>query len=90
MHYARMAPLEGVTRQVRDLNDTKPLGNIVEELKGDIASIKSRLPDLDSQTHKLLELEVRIANSLDQTLDTGSVSSVFPEPRSRLRRAALA
>ena len=73
LHYARLAPLEGITRQVKDLNDTKSLGKLLQELKGDIAAIKTKLPDLDSQTHKLLELEVRAADVLEKTTTHSSL-----------------
>ena len=66
LHYAQLAPLEGITRQVKHLKDTKSLGELIQELRGDIAAIKTKLPNIDSQTNKLLELEVRVADILDK------------------------
>ena len=61
LHYARNAPLRNITEAVRDLNEINSLGKVIRALKNDIKDIKANLTGIDGNTHKLLELDVAIA-----------------------------
>ena len=64
LHYARLAPLAGITQQVKELTETRTLGKLIEELRQDMRSMKETLPGIDENTKRLLELEIKVADEL--------------------------
>ena len=77
LHYARLAPLAGITPQVKELSETRTLGRLIEELKKDMKSMKETLPGIDDNTRRLLELELKVADELGK-LPEQKPSSGFP------------
>ena len=61
------------------------MGKLAQSNLGDVAVIKSKLTNLDSQTHKLLELEVWYANILEKTANFHNDMQPAAAPRNVVR-----
>ena len=64
LHYARLAPLTGLTEHLKELEEVNSLGKVVKALKDDIASMQKKMT-MDDNTRKLLEREVQLASIQD-------------------------
>ena len=65
LHYARLAPLQGLTAQIKDLNSVGSLGKIVSQLRSKVKAIRDAVPAMDEYTQQLVELEVKMANLIE-------------------------
>ena len=70
LHYARLAPLTGLTAQVRELQSSSSLGKMLEELRSSVGQLSSELASLEASTLEALRTEAHQREQLAKSLDT--------------------
>ena len=70
LHYARLAPLTGLTAQVKELQSSNSLGKMLEELRSSVGHLSSKLASLEASTSEALRNQAQRREQLAKTLDT--------------------
>ena len=58
LHYARLAPLSGLTAHLRELEEVNSLGKVVKAPKDEITNMNTKLKSMDENTRRLLDITI--------------------------------
>ena len=76
LHYARLAPLVGLTEHVRELQEVESLSTVANGIQQGLTGIEAKLRALDDNTAKLIRMEAHI-QALTTKLDETNAGPIF-------------